>query len=855
MSTTYTRPNVTDLSNSTETQGQFQVNATNLVGFYNQAHQLWTASTAYAAGNVVKSSALPNLIFECSAAGTSSASEPAWPTLEGQTVIDATVTWTARRQGSGGPMLQAVYLPPSQAVASAGGVLSIPASTNYVVANGTENITGITGASGPPAVHPAGSLIQIRWNTARILVNSAALMIQGGANRVTQAGDVGDYQFEAGGVVREVGYFPATAPTIGGGNPGVSNYIASGRKFSLDPTALKLDISAGVDYISGTTVNMPANNVTLPARSTNLVYDRNDWTSGLVAAAFPAADSGTVAQWILDGSANPVSTPVGNNLTRSGGITQVDGWIGYGAQGDGSSGYYVSANSNGFPIGAAARTLRVLWTCRSASAGVIIAGYGGTTGSSFQIYNNGGILAFYDGTNTINSGFNFSVGQTYLLEVGYDGANIVFFVNGKQVFKGAYSATTVAGVLYLMRNSLAPGYENGIIHYAELRNVAPTEQNSGPIANKLCLPCRYIGYSGIYPSIASGDLATYHEWRFSEISGSNVADSQGASPLTGTATGTTIVNSDIISGAKARQFNGTSDKITTSSYAFPASFTLISVVNIPSYTAGGYIVDNRNVGATTGCAMNVDANGKVGFISASTAIQSASSLPVGKPAFAAFSCNAGVTSFYVDSPYVDSVSTLAANTTAGTLYIGTNGATSSAFFKGTMDEVIFIPRALSQAEIAGYYKSLMNQSDRTIVDDLCPANSLLLGMAQAGSSAITSVNDSWYAYGRREGFGQASGNRRVFLGWKYYSGLMGLVWQNPFGTRKIRTYFSWAQDASGTNETDVISQFFNVSLYGVLLYGSSASRIQIQTNTAGVSILNGSWQTSGYIGCYAEVIE
>lgn len=57
----------------------------------------WTASTAYAVGDFVRSSSTSDLfLFECTAAGTSDSSEPTWPTTEDGTVVDNGATWTAR---------------------------------------------------------------------------------------------------------------------------------------------------------------------------------------------------------------------------------------------------------------------------------------------------------------------------------------------------------------------------------------------------------------------------------------------------------------------------------------------------------------------------------------------------------------------------------------------------------------------------------------------------------------------------------------------------------------------------------------------------------------------------------------
>jgi lambda family phage minor tail protein L len=61
------------------------------------AYSAWASSTAYSVGNIVRASTLQasGLVFQCTTAGTSAASQPAWPTDIGSTVVDNTVTWTA----------------------------------------------------------------------------------------------------------------------------------------------------------------------------------------------------------------------------------------------------------------------------------------------------------------------------------------------------------------------------------------------------------------------------------------------------------------------------------------------------------------------------------------------------------------------------------------------------------------------------------------------------------------------------------------------------------------------------------------------------------------------------------------
>jgi len=63
-------------------------------GTLTQGGATWVASTAYVLGNFVKPVTLNGYHYKCTTAGTSAATEPTWPTVVGNTVVDGTVTWT-----------------------------------------------------------------------------------------------------------------------------------------------------------------------------------------------------------------------------------------------------------------------------------------------------------------------------------------------------------------------------------------------------------------------------------------------------------------------------------------------------------------------------------------------------------------------------------------------------------------------------------------------------------------------------------------------------------------------------------------------------------------------------------------
>lgn len=62
------------------------------------AYRMWTADTALALKEFILIPAGSDLIYEVTVAGTTGPAEPVWPTLAGQTVVNGTVTFTARER-------------------------------------------------------------------------------------------------------------------------------------------------------------------------------------------------------------------------------------------------------------------------------------------------------------------------------------------------------------------------------------------------------------------------------------------------------------------------------------------------------------------------------------------------------------------------------------------------------------------------------------------------------------------------------------------------------------------------------------------------------------------------------------
>lgn len=58
-----------------------------------QRASFWILSTAFAFGDVVLPATKNGHRYKCTTAGTTAATEPTWPTRDGSTVTDGTVTW------------------------------------------------------------------------------------------------------------------------------------------------------------------------------------------------------------------------------------------------------------------------------------------------------------------------------------------------------------------------------------------------------------------------------------------------------------------------------------------------------------------------------------------------------------------------------------------------------------------------------------------------------------------------------------------------------------------------------------------------------------------------------------------
>lgn len=77
------------------TNGYVFSSPTTPVQISSAAQPVWVASTAYSINQVVRPTTDNGLIYRCTTAGTSSGTEPTWPTTGGVTVNDGSVVWTS----------------------------------------------------------------------------------------------------------------------------------------------------------------------------------------------------------------------------------------------------------------------------------------------------------------------------------------------------------------------------------------------------------------------------------------------------------------------------------------------------------------------------------------------------------------------------------------------------------------------------------------------------------------------------------------------------------------------------------------------------------------------------------------
>jgi hypothetical protein len=180
------------------------------------------------------------------------------------------------------------------------------------------------------------------------------------------------------------------------------NFIEDGLEI-LPGTGLSAKISTGTLDIGGIYLDLSSDtSIDLSPRMAALLYAKYQPgteypTIGKVNCVNPLTfvDANTVGLWIFNQTTAGVAIPnsavgvssiaVANDLTPFGGLTSVDGHFDYAIKGDGTSGYYISANSTGIPTGALEFHHTCLFTPKSFAATQYLLSYGTHTASNTQV--------------------------------------------------------------------------------------------------------------------------------------------------------------------------------------------------------------------------------------------------------------------------------------------------------------------------------------------------------------------------------------------------------------------------------------------------------------------------------------
>jgi microcystin-dependent protein len=96
---------------------------------------------------------------------------------------------------------EAIHQAVAPALASLGGVVTLPETANAFNVSGTEAVTSIAGWS--------AGIVLIKWDSARILTHGASLVLKNSLSRNVVAGDFSLFEFTASNTVREIGFHGA----------------------------------------------------------------------------------------------------------------------------------------------------------------------------------------------------------------------------------------------------------------------------------------------------------------------------------------------------------------------------------------------------------------------------------------------------------------------------------------------------------------------------------------------------------------------------------------------------------------------------------------------------------------------
>lgn len=638
--------------------------------------------------------------------------------------------------------------------------------------------------------------------------------------------------------------------------------IINGLDISVG-TGLQASVSEGKVVINENQIDFDTftNTITLPARIVSLIYATANKTVGKVDAILPVADANTVARWVIDGSATIANSAVGNglavtnSLTKAGTVTQVDGWVGYGGKGNGTTGGYASANTTGFPLGSADRGLTILYTHKQTGAIQIIFGYGGSgVGQGCYIYvTASGNLSWADNSTPYDTGFTLENGKTYIIEYGVTSLMAYTYVNGFLVHTYPAVWATTTGVTFALKGHTTY-FSAGTLHYAELRNKMRTTAQIAQIANKLCFPCSCQTYTATYPALDSALV----EYKFTESSGATIANT-GSSATSATASGTTIVPNRNNLGY-ARKFVSATDKINCGTItnlpigASPRTFEMqlyYSTLPVGQWLFGcGSDSTALNVGFTTNGNLVLNSNYGPQVYGTKPVVL------VGKPFVLHLTFDGENCNVYRDGGLVDTIPWTVLNN-SGQFYINSAGdGVGAGWTNWELGAFRIFSSILPSVTMKRRASSMIGTVANLDITSILPADTMSLGMVRTNGTQIIELDSHSYKYGRREGF--IKGNRRVFTGWKYFGGAGYVSFENPLGTENISCEIWYKKNLS-----DQKHSILGDTIYADRQYGSTLNQVSPDVVVVNIGVVPVWSPTSytradeytGYVGVWMEVKE
>jgi hypothetical protein len=579
-------------------------------------------------------------------------------------------------------------------------------------------------------------------------------------------------------------------------------------------------------------------------------------TLGKVDAVLPNIDSNTIIRYTFSEVGNPIDTSGNvNDIITMIGTTRVSGPFGYGREFDGIDDYMVS-NASPFGVDGVNEREMILCFMPLRLTGTQTWVQFGSSVNRWMYITTIGTKLYCGYNDTVNgdTGYDLDVGKVYKISYSYNGKTIVIKINGTIVHTLNATLNTAATSIVFGKGS---GFAKGVYYYFEMRNKTRTFEQNAAISNKMLLPCTYEGWQSQYPenNITTGT----HTYKFDEINGVQVADDEGT--MIGTATGTTIIDSEIGLG-KARSFNGTSDYISLGNFQFPSEFSIVCVLNLSDANAIRPIFGNIAANGQ-GFMIRISQADPYGIYVRNDNVDVAGSVTARMHAglnFFVFIYKNRMSKLYLNSDTITNVSLFTISAANNPLYIGRD-LEQNTFLKGSMEYFAYIPTELSQAEITKIYNDLTKRGKRDIRDDILPnkTNQIPLSFVQTNETELIAYDDESWKYGRRDDYRSGFGNRKVFLGWKYVHDNTSILlkWDNPFGTRKVKAYYTASEDAYGTHECEATNAYYEPTVY------SGLHRRKDKTTPFAVKVIDGKIivvegvgsVVGGFVGCYGEVID